>query len=320
MLNIPESARLIVVNGKGGVGKTTSSSSIAVHYALKFKREGLSKKVLLISTDPAHSTSDVFDQKFGGEATAVNGLPNLFVLEVSPSADLNKIAAKQTQNDPTLNMLGALTSGLFKGISAMPGIDEMFSFSKILKYLTSPEFDLIVFDTAPTGHTLKLFSLPTTAEAFLETLDNLKSSSLLSMAAMFGLPTDEINKSLDNITNSLRDVKQSSKNFSDPSFSTFIAVCIPEFLPLYETERLVQAFARKDIDVGNIIVNNILEDSCDNCKICNKIRSSQKKYLDQIDILYEDFDVTKVPVIADYEIRGWQSLAKFGNLLFPQQE
>lgn len=160
----------IFVGGKGGVGKTTTSSSLAVEMA-KHREQ-----VLIISTDPAHNLSDAFDQKFGSKPTQVKGIDNLFCMEIDPSANEN------SGSNPLSGLLGGLggmpggvdgdpTGGFMKEImTSVPGIDEATSFGEILKSLDEYKFDLIIFDTAPTGHTLRLLNFPTILEKGLHKL------------------------------------------------------------------------------------------------------------------------------------------------------
>lgn len=107
------------------------------------------------------------------------------------------------------------------------------------------------------------------------------------------------------------------QQFTDPDLTTFVCVCISEFLSLYETERLIQELISYDMDVNSIIVNQLLFAEYDkehNCKRCQSRWKMQTKYLDQIDELYEDFHVVKMPLCAG-EIRGLNNLTKFSQFL-----
>ena len=156
---VDSNLKWIFVGGKGGVGKTTTSSSIATMLALK------GKKVMIISTDPAHNLSDCFDQKFSGEATAVEGVPNLFAMEIDPKVNLENLSFSELgQFEPdqsSKNFLEEL-------VSNVPGIDEAMAFGKLMASVNDDKFDTIVFDTAPTGHTLKFLNFPNLLSKGLE--------------------------------------------------------------------------------------------------------------------------------------------------------
>ena len=149
------SLKWIFVGGKGGVGKTTSSSSIGVLLS-KTRR-----KVLIISTDPAHNVSDAFSQKFSNEPIQVKGFDNLYAMEIetkNPGEGLITTANDGSGIPEDEGATASIQSMLKELTSAVPGIDECMSFAELMKQVQTMDYDCIVFDTAPTGHTLRLVS------------------------------------------------------------------------------------------------------------------------------------------------------------------
>jgi len=298
----------IFVGGKGGVGKTTCSSCLAT--LLSKERES----VLIISTDPAHNLSDAFNQKFTRYPTLVGGFKNLFAMEIDPTMEqTDENEYEQTQS---------ADAQMFQELAmAIPGIDEAMSFAEVMKLVQSMKFSVIVFDTAPTGHTLRLLQFPSALEKGLSRIVNLKSKfsgifSQLSSMMNTGMESEEQVASRLEVTKSV--ITEVHNQFINPDMTTFICVCIPEFLSLYETERLIQELAKFQIDTDNIIVNQVLfpppGSSCDLCLTRSKM---QQKYLDQIKDLYEDFHIIKLPLLTG-EIRGTENLQSFAkNLLQP---
>ena len=156
------SLKWIFVGGKGGVGKTTSSSSIGVLLS-KTRR-----KVLIISTDPAHNVSDAFSQKFSNEPIQVKGFDNLYAMEIetkNPGEGLITTANDGSGIPEDEGATASIQSMLKELTSAVPGIDECMSFAELMKQVQTMDYDCIVFDTAPTGHTLRLLSMPTVSKA-----------------------------------------------------------------------------------------------------------------------------------------------------------
>lgn len=158
---------------KGGVGKTTTSCCLAVQLAK------VRPNVLVVSTDPAHNLSDAFGQKFGREPVKVNGFDNLFCMEVDSSGEQEWEAIEQAQAAQ-----GVQSDGLESGVgsimkdlmTSVPGIDEAMAFAELMKMVQEMNYSTIVFDTAPTGHTLRLLSFPKTMESAIGKLLELKVS------------------------------------------------------------------------------------------------------------------------------------------------
>ncbi|PPS00399.1 hypothetical protein GOBAR_AA20260 [Gossypium barbadense] len=294
-----DTLKWVFVGGKGGVGKTTCSSIISMLLAR------VRPSVLIISTDPAHNLSDAFQQRFTKTPTLVYGFKNLYAMEVDPSVDNDEFGTEG---------MDSLFSDL---ANAIPGIDEAMSFGEMLKLVQTMDYSCIVFDTAPTGHTLRLLQFPATLEKGLEKMMSLKSKfgGLLSQVTrIFGVE-DEFGE--DAIIGRLEGMKnvieQVNKQFKDPDLTTFICVCIPEFLSLYETERLVQELTKFEIDTHNIIINQVLFDDEDvESKLLKARMRMQQKYLDQFFMLYDDFHITKLPLLPE-EVTGVEALKRFSR-------
>ncbi|KAJ6802277.1 putative ATPase ASNA1-like protein [Iris pallida] len=295
-----ESLKWVFVGGKGGVGKTTCSSIISILLA------SVRQSVLVISTDPAHNLSDAFQQRFTKIPTLVNGFTNLFAMEVDPKVENDDL----TNDDGLDGFISELTN-------AIPGVDEAMSFAEMLKLVQTMDYSVIVFDTAPTGHTLRLLQFPSTLEKGLAKVMTLKNrfGGIISQATrLFGLGDEFSEDAMLGKLEGMKDViEQVNRQFKDPDLTTFVCVCIPEFLSLYETERLVQELAKFEIDAHNIIINQVLfEDEAVESKLLKARIKMQQKYIDQFYMLYDDFNITKLPLLEE-EVCGVEALRKFSQ-------
>jgi len=298
-----------------------------------------------VSTDPAHNLSDAFCQKIGRDPTPINGFDNLSAMEIDANDDMEKMQQQMTESAGAASEEEAGISSLMSELTAsIPGIDEAMSFSELMKQVQNMDYDVVVFDTAPTGHTLRLLSFPTILEKALGKIMDLKDrfGGLIGQAsAMFGggNPGQMQDMMLGRLEETRAIINKVNDAFQDPDLTTFVCVCIPEFLSIFETERLVQELSKFGIDSHNIVVNQVLfpEKDAEELgqwldenraslpkeaqEICAKLMARKKmqdKYIGQCFDLYgDDFNVTLMPLL-DYEVRGVDKLKEFSeNLINP---
>ncbi|RAL58992.1 hypothetical protein DID88_009021 [Monilinia fructigena] len=268
----------------------------SLRWIFPFKLAKVRRSVLLISTDPAHNLSDAFSQKFGKEARLINGFENLSAMEIDPNGSIQELIGQAEEGEgPAAGMGGMMQDLAF----AIPGIDEAMSFAEVLKQVKSLSYETIIFDTAPTGHTLRFLQFPTV----------LGESSCKSLPIIH-----TIRSYVKWPTRSQWQPAEWTKP-RDENLTTFVCVCIPEFLSLYETERMIQELSSYQIDTHCIVVNQLLfPKKGSDCDQCNARRKMQKKYLEQIEELYDEFNVVKMPLLVE-EVRGKERLEKFSEML-----
>ncbi|TGJ80219.1 hypothetical protein E0Z10_g8536 [Xylaria hypoxylon] len=312
--------RWIFVGGKGGVGKTTTSCSLAIQLA-KVRRS-----VLLISTDPAHNLSDAFSQKFGKEARLVDGFTNLSAMEIDPNGSIQDLLAGQGEEADAMGGMGGMMQDLafapadILPTCQIPGIDEAMSFAEVLKQVKSLSYEVIIFDTAPTGHTLRFLQFPSVLEKALAKVSQLSSQYGPLLNGFLGsqgqLPNGQnLNEMMGKLEGLRQTISEVNAQFKDENLTTFVCVCIAEFLSLYETERMIQELGGYGIDTHCIVVNQLLFPRLEsNCDQCTARRKMQKKYLDQIEELYDEFNVVRMPLLTE-EIRGKERLEMFSEML-----
>jgi arsenite-transporting ATPase len=331
-----KSLQWVFVGGKGGVGKTTTSCCLGVQLAKS------RNKVLIVSTDPAHNLSDAFCQKIGREPTPIEGFDNLCAMEIDANNDMEEMQRTMAEQGADDEKDGGLSSMMSELTNSIPGIDEAMSFSELMKQVQNLDFDVVVFDTAPTGHTLRLLSFPTILEKALGKVMELKDrfGGLIGQATAMMGGGQNPGATQDAIVGRLEEtravINKVNDAFQDPALTTFVCVCIPEFLSIYETERLVQELSKFGIDAHNIVVNQVLfpekdaeeladwytanKDSLptEAREICAKMlarKKMQDKYIGQCFDLYgDDFNVTLMPLL-DYEVRGSEKLKDFSEFL-----
>ena len=306
---IKKNIKWIFVSGKGGVGKTTTSASISTILS-KYKKD-----VLLISTDPAHSLSDIFNQQFTNEPILINNFTNLYCMEYNSDIYLQEKTYKLL-NDEFKDF-----KELQKLFLNIPGIDEAMGYITLMNLVLKYDYSTIVFDTAPTGNTLKLLAYPSLILNTIQTLYKSKLGTVLQgFIKMIYNVGNNIEDKMDKIS---KNISHLNSKLTNPDFTTFISVMIPEFLSVWETERLIQTLYKFNIDCDTIIINQIItEDDNIICNFLKKRKQMQQKYIDMIYDLYNDesedeleFTIIKVPLL-DEEIRYTKNISNFANAYF----
>ena len=243
-------ARLLLFGGKGGVGKTTTSTATAVGLA----DAGL--RVLLVSSDPAHSTSDSLGVDLGPEPTEVKEVPGLWGLELDPEARISDHIPKLTKS------LGPLMGGEDPELNAsemiLPGLDEAMAFDELLKHLENPDWDVVVFDTAPTGHTLRFLSLPEVIEKWADKIIRMHRLTGGIRAMMFGSKDGErMRLELERFRRRVLHVR---RILCDPEITRFTLVTIPEKMGVNETIRAHKSLAEFKLPVTGCVINRMTPD------------------------------------------------------------
>ena len=333
-----QNLRFIFVGGKGGVGKTTTSSALSSQLAF-------SRKVLLISTDPAHSLSDAFRMQFSGEPQQVPGIPNLEVMEVNPQ----KFLKEELQDwaflaeSAGVEDLAHRIHDFQEWLSGVPGVDEATALSSVIDLVESGKYDTIVFDTAPTGHTLKLLQLPEIMQAGLSKLESWQSTiwGYWEVVKGQGQAVDVKKEVARRIRDYKFGIERVGRMLKDAQRTKFVVVCIAEYLSISETRRLLSELQRHEVCASNVVVNQLVKETLNSADLAalkassapkdvvsriesvsalsNARNSIQQKYLGQLRSSPEakGLPIVEVPLLPS-EITGPEKLLEFSNFLVPK--
>ena len=299
--------KVLFFGGKGGVGKTTSASAMA----LAASKAG--KRVLLVSTDPAHSTSDIFERAIGPEP--VQMLANLHALEIDGEFESKRYVAEVKER--IQNIFGHhIQKEANKQIdlaASMPGAEEMALFDRIGGLVRGEDdrFDLIVFDTAPTGHTLRLIRMPELMEAWIRALSR-------SRKAMLGIEQDDTTDPVMlQLTERLEHLREFRARLLSPRVCSFVLVLVAERLPIEETARAMAQLDEAGVTIGGLIVNRVLPDTSPDPFL--RARHEQEKiYLDEIDRRFKSRSRVRVPQLPS-DVHGVPTLERLAELLVTEK-
>ena len=302
-----ENLKFILFGGKGGVGKTTSSTSSARFLAGKHP----DKKILVFSTDPAHSLSDSFAQEIGDEPTLINGFDNLYSMEMSfqkvYEAFVREYEFELIELAERSSYFGIKHMSNASAILSYPTSFEFMVTLKLIELSKFKKFDLVVIDTAPTGHTLKLLELLNNVKGQFEALGRSQERHRYILTRYYGgYKKDRVDKFLDLIkkeVDKLQMILRSKK-------TEFVAVTIAEEMAIWETKRLLKAI-KFTVPNKNIIVNGL--SYSDLCPLCLSRKKEGEEYLNEIGREFPDHNIIRMPLFP-HEIRG-ERLDDYAQLL-----
>ncbi len=280
-------------SGKGGVGKTTMAAASAAHYA------AAGKKTLIITTDPASNLADVFEQTIGYDVIPIAGAKNLFAMELDP--DKATAEYRERMIAPLKGLIPEESLAVVEEQLNSPCTAEIAAFERFTDFLQDSDYDVVIFDTAPTGHTLRLLELPGEWSTVIENAakDGSAGQTCIGPAAALAESKEKFDRAL----GAMRDPKQ----------TTFIFVLRPEATAIYETQRSISELTRLGITSQELIVNGIYpESACDNTFMLRRFYK-QQEYLVQV---RDNLQLpAKLMQLESNEVKGRESLQEIGNKL-----
>lgn len=287
------SKSIIFVGGKGGVGKSTSAAAIA----WKSAKEG--NRTLLVSTDPAHNVGDIFNREIGGKTIEI--ADNLFALEIDPEVETeNYIKGVKA------NIKGSVHTSMMEEVNrqldtakASPGADEAALFDKLIHIILEERknFDKLVFDTAPTGHTIRLLTLPELMGVWIEGLLEKRRKTNANYTALLndGEPRE------DPIYDVLRERQERFSKARDVLLNEaetgFIFVLNPERLPILETKKALELLHNYHLHVKTLIVNKVLPEEADGQFLMER-KKHEEKYIKLIKETFPNQQLIFIPLFS----------------------
>ncbi len=326
-----EGHSILFVGGKGGVGKSTTAASLAVHLA------DSGEKILLASTDPAHSLGDLFETSVGDRKREI--VPGLHALEIDPGQEVEKYLAR-VKSTMRHYVQPAMYSEIERQIELTrhsPGAEEAALMDRVTTLMQegATSHDRIIFDTAPTGHTLRLLALPEIMAAWTtgllksrersdslgKAVDRLRGREQASgdELAWFDDVKEEVT---DERTQKIQEVLlERQRRFSkarrlllDPEITAFILVLIPEKLPILESEKTHAVLRQHKIPVAGLVVNRTLPENQVLGEFLESRRSQEAEYLEQIERVFSKLPRVRIPLLSR-DVQGINALREIAQHL-----
>jgi len=288
-----EDTEFVFFSGKGGVGKSTVSCATATWLADN------DYETLLVTTDPAPNLSDIFGQEIGHEVTAIDDIENLSAIEIDPDQAAEDY--RQETIEPMRQLLDDEQISAVEEQLNSPCVEEIAAFDNFVEFMESPEYDVVVFDTAPTGHTIRLMELPSDWNAELEK----GGSTCIGPAA--------------SMEDKKKDYERAIDTLQDGEKTSFAFVGKPEDSSLDEINRSASELGELGIESQLLIVNGYLPES-----VCEDPFFEGKRDDEQavIERAREEFDADAMATypLQPGEIAGLDLLADVGGVLYDGNE
>jgi arsenite/tail-anchored protein-transporting ATPase len=281
--------RMVFFAGKGGVGKTVASCITAVWLA----RQG--HKTLLLTTDPAAHLGDVLDSPVGDDIQPVEGQPNLWAVKIDPKAAAEKYKARILEDARQRGRPAQAIATMEEELNS-PCTEEIAAFDKFIEYASQDEWESVVFDTAPTGHTLRMLELP---------MDWSKQIDVKVFGSVDATAADDITKQrFGKVIDMMR----------DPERSTFAFVMYPEATPILEAYRAVSELSTVGIEPSLVIANMVIPPDQVSTDFSRARRNMQEKYLVEMMDRFQ-LPVAHIPLMP-MEIKGLDLLIALGEQIY----
>ena len=285
--------KFLFFSGKGGVGKSTMSCATAVWLAKK------GYKTLLVTTDPAPNLSDIFGQGICHHITPIKAQASLHAIEIDP--DMASEEYRERIVSPLRELLDEKNLLVIKEQMNSPCVEEVAAFDKFIEFMDDPQYDVVIFDTAPTGHTIRLLELPS---GWTETLAG-NSATCIGPGASLQTAKAKYEKAISYL--------------QDRDRTSFVFVLKPENLSIVETKRSSEELSKLGIETSFLIINGILPEEAITDDFFRHKKAEEEKIVERINRELSSFPKIYYP-LQDQEVSGIDLLIAVGRLIYDGKE
>jgi len=301
--------RILLYTGKGGVGKTSASAATALRCA------ELGYRTAVLSTDPAHSLGDSFDQRIGSELTQL--APNLWGQEIDLLHQMDKYWGRVQGYLNALFAWQGMDELIAEETSVLPGMEELASLMQITLLADSGDYDVIVIDAAPTGSTLQLLSFPEMARWYIEKIFPFQRKTMQAVRPVMRrvsdmpLPGDDVFDSVHELVDYL---ERTSRLLTNPEVSSIRVVLNPEKMVIKEAQRAYTYLNLYDYAVDAIVVNRVFPQELTDSYF-DDWKSAQSANMELIRESFHPLPILVVPFFGR-EVTGMEMIRRMADALF----
>jgi arsenite-transporting ATPase len=305
--------RVVLVTGKGGVGKTTISAATAIRAA------DLGYRTLVMSTDPAHSLADAFQVKLGDDPTRV--IENLDAQQIDSQRRLEESWGPVRDYLTKVFDWSGLEGVEAEELTVFPGMDELFSLATVRDHVSSGDYDVLIVDCAPTAETLRLLSLPDVMSWYMDKLFPVSKQvakvvrPVLSKMSSLPIADDKVFDTVATFYDRLDGIREI---LSDPDVTTARLVMNPEKMVIAEARRTYTYLGLFGYAVDSAIVNRVLPEAVTD-PYFEQWRQIQKGHMEDVEEGFADVDIRYLRLF-DQEMVGVERLRIVGDELYGEDD
>jgi arsenite-transporting ATPase len=307
--------RYLFFGGKGGVGKTALAGATALSLAQQGRR------VMLASTNPVHSLSGLLGQNVFGQATPVNGVPNLWAYEIDTKDTIER--SKQEIREKIQWFLkfadiSTKAEDFVESATMNPAFEESAMFENMVDLMLKSEYDVYVFDTAPTANARRLLGMSKVYSLWVNKMLKSREEARTLRELLSFTKKKEADPLMDYLVSFRDRMGQAQKLLTDDQLTAFFFVTLAEALPIAVITRFIGWFHDFGIPVGGVVVNMLIDQKQVNEQSPDFVKNRvamQDRYMDDVWVKFEGMVRSTLP-LYETEVRGVEMLKRMGNQLF----
>src|SRR6266571_9499330 len=298
--------RYVFFGGKGGVGKTVMAGMNAVHLA----RSG--KRTLLASTNPVHSLTGALDQDVFGKATPIQGVDNLWAQEIDTKDAIERSKREIREKIQWFLKFAEISTKADEFVEAAtmnPAFEESAMFENMVDLMFQNEYDVYVFDTAPTANARRLLGMSKVYGLWVQKMLKSREEAQSLREVLSFTKKKEGDPLMDYLVSFRERIGHARELLTDPEQTAFFFVTLPEALPIAVIKRFIQWFTDFGIPVGGVVVNGVIEGGTSTSEFVRNRVEMQAAYLDEIQRRFEG-QVRAVVPLFEADVRGVEMLER----------
>ncbi len=307
--------KFLFFGGKGGVGKTVMAGVAAMWFAKQGRR------TMLASTNPVHSLSGLLDQNVFGQATAVNGVPNLWAYEIDTKDTIERSKAdikNKIQWFLKFAEISTQADEFVESATMNPAFEESAMFENMVDLMFNNEYDVYIFDTAPTANARRLLGMSKVYSLWVNKMLKSRDEARSLRELLSFTKKKEADPLMDYLVGFRDRMAHAQQLLTDDALTAFFFVTLPEALPIAVIKRFINWFHDFGIPVGGVLVNMLIQKDqvvASSPEFVHNRVAMQDAYMQQI---WDDFDgsVRAVIPLLDNEVRGTDALSNVAQYVF----